>query len=164
MRVAKELLTELGFLNVLHAWSAGMIINLLTPSIAYSPVVRAMEHPSFYATSGNGVIEKLINYVTNTNSLLYLLIITTGTIISIVFLIISLFGIYRMIKLKRFKEENRGILLFLLFIMIYFIVITGPIVGVKYRLPIEPIMTVFFSYALVRYKRQILKIKQVNHG
>ena len=36
-------------------------------------------------------------------------------------------------------------------IIIYFVAITGPIVGVKYRLPFEPILTMFFSYALVRF-------------
>jgi hypothetical protein len=56
-----------------------------------------------------------------------------------------------------FERQNRAILLFSLFIIIYFMAITGPIVGVKYRLPIEPIMTMFFSYALVRFTKETLK-------
>jgi len=37
----------------------------------------------------------------------------------------------------------------------YFIAITGPIIGVKYRLPIEPIMTIFIVYAIntIKWKR-----------
>jgi len=156
MKVAKELLMELGFLNILHAWSAGAVINLLTPSVAYSPIVRAMEHPSFYATPGNGAIEKLLNYVSNTTGLLYLLIIIFGTITSLLFLIISIFGLYRMIKSRWIDRRNsKEILLFLLFTVVYFIAITGPIVGVKYRLPIEPIMTVFLSYALVEFRKNL---------
>ena len=151
MQVAKEVLIDLGLLNILHAWSAATVVNLLSPSIAYAPVARSMKHPSFYETPGDGAINKLFNYVTNTDSFLYLSIITIGTIFSIVFLIISIFGFYRMIKFEWLIGNNKEILLFLLFIIIYFIAITGPIVGVKYRLPMESIMTIFFSYALVKY-------------
>ena len=157
MQVAKEALLDLGFLNMLHAWSVGTAINLLAPSAAYAPEIRAMEHPSFYATPGDGAVEKLLNYVTNTDGLLYLSIITIATIISLVFLIISVFGFYKMTKPGWFERQNIAILLFSLFIIIYFMAITGPIVGVKYRLPIEPIMTMFFSYALVRFTKETLK-------
>lgn len=161
MKVAKEALLELGLLNVLHAWSAGALINFLSPSAAYAPVVRAMDHPSFYATPGNGTIEKLINYVFNTNSWFYLFIITIGTLSSIVFLIISIFGIYKMAVYKSTTmSHDRKILLFSLFIMLYFIAITGPIVGVKYRLPLEPIMVLFFSYAFIRYRSKLSIKKQ----
>jgi len=159
MRVAKEALTDLGLLNILHAWSSAAVVNLLAPSIAHAPIVRSMEHPSFYATSGNGAIEKLLNYITNTDGLLYLLIIIIGTIISLVFLIISMFGFYRMIGLAWFEKKNREILLFSLFIIIYFIAITGPVIGVKYRLPIEIIMIVFFSYALGWIKKGKIKVQ-----
>jgi hypothetical protein len=161
MQAAKGLLTELGLFNIVHAWSAGAIINFLSPSIAYAPSVRAMDHPSFYATPGNGTIEKLINYVFNTNSWFYLFIITIGTLSSIVFLIISIFGIYKMTVYKSTTmSHDRKILLFSLFIMLYFIAITGPIVGVKYRLPLEPIMVLFFSYAFIRYRSKLSIKKQ----
>ncbi len=153
MRVAKELLTEFGLLNILHAWSSVAVINLLTPSVAYAPVVRAMKHSSFYETPGDGAIKKLFNYVINSDNLLYLLILTIGTITSLAFLIVSIFGFYRTIRSKQFRRQNREILLFSLFVIIYFMAITGPIVGVKYRLPMEPIMTIFFSYALVRFRK-----------
>jgi len=152
MQVAKEALAELGLINILHAWSAGTVINLLSPSIAYAPAVRVMKHPSFYETPGDGTIKKLFNYVTNIDSLLYLSMIAIGTIVSTVFLIISIFGLYRMIKFEFIIRQNREILLFSLFVIIYFMAITGPIVGVKYRLPMEPIMTMFLSYALVKFR------------
>ena len=151
IKVAKDALLDLGLFNMLHAWSAGAVINILTPSAAYAPSVRAMEHPSFYATPGNGAVEKLINYVTNTDGLFYLSIITIGTIISIVFIIIFMSGLYKMVHSAWVENRNREILLLSLFIIIYFVAITGPIIGVKYRLPIEPILTMFFSYALVRF-------------
>jgi len=153
MRVAKDALLELGFFNVLHAWSVGTVINLSIPSVSYAPAVRVMDHPSFYATPGNGVIEKFFNYVSSVNGLMYLLIITVGTIISSAFRIITIFGFYKMIKSKKLYSQNKEVFTFLLFVVIYFMAITGPIVGAKYRLPIEPIMTVFFSYAWIIFRK-----------
>ena len=154
MQAAKGLLTELGLFNIVHAWSAGAIINFLSPSAAYAPVVRAMDHPSFYATSGDGAIEKLINYITNTNGFIYLMIIVVGSLISLIFLVVSMFGAYKMIKFPQPGRWNKGTILFLLFIIIYFVAITGPIVGVKYRLPIEPVMIIFFSYAWIYFRKK----------
>ena len=147
IKAAKDALEDLGLMNMLHAWSVGAAINMLTPSAAYMPVVRAMEHPSFYATPGDGAVEKLINYVTNTNGLFYLSIIAIGTLISIVFIIIFVYGLYKMAYFAWVENRNREILFLSLFIIIYFFAITGPIIGVKYRLPVEPIMTLFFAYA-----------------
>ena len=154
MQAAKGLLTELGLFNIVHAWSAGAIINFLSPSAAYAPVVRAMDHPSFYATSGDGAIEKLINYITNTNGFIYLMIIVVGSLISLIFLVVSMFGAYKMIKFPQPGRWNKGTILFLLFIIIYFVAITGPIVGVKYRLPIEPVMIIFFSYTWIYFRKK----------
>jgi len=60
MRVAKEALTDLGLLNILHAWSSATVVNLLSPSIAHTPIVRAMEYLSFYA---HLVMAQLKNYL-----------------------------------------------------------------------------------------------------
>ena len=36
----------------------------------------------------------------------------------------------------------------LLLLVGYFLAITGPVIGVKYRLPIEPVMIIFIAYAI----------------
>jgi hypothetical protein len=48
-------------------------------------------------------------------------------------------------------NHNKEILIFSLFIVVYFMAITGPVVGVKYRLPIEPFMVLYFTYFLSYY-------------
>ena len=154
MGIAKEVLLEFGLLNIAHAWATGTLINLISPSVAYAPIVRKMDHPSFYATIGNGAIEKLVNYISNTNALTYLFIIIVGSLFSIVFLFMFLIGLYKLMLFSRFNKNYRDVVIFSLFIIGYFFAITGPIVGVKYRLPIEPIMTLFFSYAVVNLLRR----------
>jgi 4-amino-4-deoxy-L-arabinose transferase-like glycosyltransferase len=147
--VGKDILFELGLLNMLKAWVVGSTINLLAPSVAYAPALRAMEHPSFYETEGNGIVEKLFNYIKNSNGFLYLSILAVGTIISIIFTMLALAGIFKMIlALPPITITT------LLLLVGYFLTITGPIIGVKYRLPIEPILTLFVTYFLNRIDRK----------
>lgn len=158
MRVAREALTELGLLNMMHAWTVGAVINFLSPSAAFAPIVREMEHPSFYATPGYGVVEKLINYVTSTNGLVYLIIIISGTLISFIFIVASLAGLYSILKSDPSSEQKNAILILSVFLIVYFLAITGPIVGVKYRLPLEPIMVLYVAHLVSNYlKKKINK-------
>jgi 4-amino-4-deoxy-L-arabinose transferase-like glycosyltransferase len=142
--VGKDVLFELGFLNALKAWVVGSTINLLAPSVAYAPALRAMEHPSFYETKGSGIVEKLFNYIKNSNGFLYLSILAVDTIISVIFTMLALIGVFKMISALPPITVTT-----LLLLVGYFLAITGPIIGVKYRLPIEPILTLFVTYFFV---------------
>jgi len=153
MLVAKDALLELGALNLAKAWTVGSIINLMSPSLAFSPVVRSMEHPSFYMTGGSGIFEKMYNYISKTNSLLYISLLFFGTVSSILFFLAAIIGFLKLISKDKTREES-AILYFLFIVTMYFIAITGPIIGVKYRLPIEPIMTIFVVYAISIIRRK----------
>jgi len=145
--VGKELLFEFGFMNILKAWVVGSTINLLAPSVAYAPALRAMEHPSFYETEGSGIVDKLLQYIKNSSGLLYLSILAVGTIISIIFTILSLLGLF-----KIFSSVSLVTTTSLILLVCYFLAITGPIIGVKYRLPIDPILLLFIVNFLNRFR------------
>jgi len=158
LEVGKEILFEFGFVNILKAWTVGSMINLLAPSLAYAPVVRSMKHPSFYETPGNGVIKKLWNYINNSSGQFYLLILSIGTIVSVLFFLLSIVGVFKMIAaLKNNKDSNISIVMVLLILIVYFLAVTGPIVGVKYRLPLEPILTLFTTYFLITVRLKFFK-------
>jgi len=149
--VAKVALMELGALNVIKAWFAGSVINIFSPSIAYAPFVRNMDHPSFYETTGNGMVEKLFNYINNVDGLFYLSLLILGGIFSSIFILLAMIGLGKMCITKDTFcgiKSNIAPVVFMVFIVGYFLAITGPIVGVKYRLPIEPILTIFVVYGL----------------
>ena len=142
--VGKDLLFEFGFINILKAWVVGSTINLLAPSVAYSPALRSMEHPSFYETKGNGIVEKLFNYIKSSDGFLYLSILAVGTIISMIYIMLALLGVFKMISALPPITVTT-----LLLLAGYFFAITGPIIGIKYRLPIEPILTLFVTYFFI---------------
>jgi hypothetical protein len=152
--VAKAILNELGAGSVIKAWGVGSAVNLIVPSVAFSPAVRAMEHPSFYGTAGRGIIEKLWNFVTDSNGVLYLLILFVGTATSLAFLFFAVFGwcqTLRGLKSRTGARNEQRVLVAYSLIVAYFMVLTGPIIGSKYRLPIEPIMMVYAIGAIYRF-------------
>ncbi len=151
-KVAKSVLQELGAVAVVKAWAVGAAINMVVPSAAFAPVVRAMDHPSFYATPGNGALEKIWNYVTDGSGALYLSILATGTLSSLAFFLLYLGGWW--VALRDRVRFPRSVFVLLTLIILYFLGITGPIIGSKYRLPIEPVMTVFVTYAILRLTDQ----------
>jgi hypothetical protein len=142
--VGKEILLDFGYGSILKAWISGSIINLLSPSVAFAPALRSLEHPSFYETEGDGVVSKLLNYIKNSNGFLYLSILAVGTIISILFIFLSLIGVLKMFSTYSVITTSTLILL-----VGYFLAITGPVLGLKYRLPIEPILIIFVTYAIL---------------
>jgi hypothetical protein len=142
--VGKEIFSEIGILNILKAWVVGSTINLLSPSVAFSPALRSMDHPSFYESKGSGVVEKLFNYIKNSSGFFYLSILAIGAVISTIFTLLALIGIFKM-----FLQLPPITVTMLVALTGYFLVITGPIIGVKYRLPIEPILTLFVTYFFV---------------
>jgi hypothetical protein len=154
MLVAKDALLELGIPNLVQAWTVGTVINLMSPSLAFSPIVRSMEHPSFYMTGGSGIFEKMYNYISKTGSLSYISILFFGTVSSFIFVLATIVGFFKKIVSEDKTTEDYAILCLLFIVVMYFIVITGPIIGVKYRLPIEPIMTIFVAYAI-----NVIKLK-----
>jgi 4-amino-4-deoxy-L-arabinose transferase-like glycosyltransferase len=144
--VAKKILSEMGILNVLKAWVTGATTNLLSPSVAFSPALRSIEHPSFYETGGSGMAEKLTNYI-KSSGFIYLSILTIGTVMSVLFIFLAIVGISKIPSIL-----PPVTVITLLILLGYFLAITGPIVGVKYRLPIEPLLTLFVSYAVISWK------------
>ena len=151
-KVGKEILTEFGFYRVAKAWLVGSSINLIAPSVSYAPALRTMEHPSFYETPGNGILAKLFNYIKNSSGLIYISILVFGSFFSISLILLALFGFFRM-----FGSVNFPSLFALAMLIAYFMAITGPIIGVKYRLPIEPILTIFATNAIITWNNLFKK-------
>jgi hypothetical protein len=155
--VAGQILRDLGWMSLIKAWSVGAAINFIAPSSAFAPAVRAMEHPSFYGTPGVGVVQKLWNYVTDARGALYLSLLAIGTLTSLAFFVaflIGWWGVFRQSLAAGAGTANFGVALFLGLIVAYFVGVTGPIIGSKYRLPMEPIMTIFVAGACCRNARR----------
>jgi hypothetical protein len=154
--IAKSVLMELGWPSLVKAWFVGSMVNLVAPSAASAPVVRAMDHPSFYGTTGTGVVEKLVNYLSQSSGALYFLILGLGSLTSLLFFLGAARGWWILARRRgAVRDREFGLLAAIAFALmaVYFLLITGPIIGPKYRLPIEPMMTVLLAAAIFHLPR-----------
>jgi len=92
------------------------------------------------------MVEKIFDYIKNSSGFIYLSILTIGTIISLIFMIMALLGAFKMVLSQPLIITST-----LLLLVGYFLAITGTIIGVKYRLPLEPILVLFVTYFLNGY-------------
>ncbi len=144
MSVAAEALREMGVLNLAKAWGAGAAINLFTPSIIAVPKIRAMDRPRFYDTQGETVVEKIWLFLSDTRNPPF-----TALVVLAILLTVILRGAEFAAMARIGRTLAIGPALFLLVVAGYILAVTGPVAGVKYRLPIEPTLTVFLATALL---------------
>lgn len=142
--VARAALGELGVVGLARAWLSGAALNLAVPSAAAVPMFRRLDRPSFYATPGDGAFDKAINAVRSTDDPTALVVLGLGAAAMVAIRLVQFVGLARV---------GRRLLslpwLFLLGVALYVLVVTGPVTGVKYRLPLEPLLMVLFALGLV---------------
>ena len=151
-KVGMEELLSLGVWKLTFAWASGSILNLASPGLIVMPAVRALEHPSFYATPGSNMIDKVINYLTEPGAVLFATLVATSGFASLIFFLLQFTGM--VIVMSNIKEYGVWRVVFVVLVILYFLAITGPVVGVKYRLPLEPFLTVFTVVALFTFKKR----------
>jgi hypothetical protein len=146
--VAREALFEIGVVGLGQAWVTGAAINLAAPSLVQVPGFRSFERPSFYATPGDNALVKAFNVVRSTESPRALVLLVGAAAVTAAIRLVQLVGLARV---------GRRLLslpwLFLLGVALYVLVVTGPVTGVKYRLPLEPLLTILFALGLVGRRR-----------
>jgi len=141
--VARDALAEMGPGAVVGAWAAGIAINLAAPAILAVPPVQALDRPAFYATPGRSAADKVWNYLSAASGGLFFWIVLPAAVLA---------GAVRLIQLAGLARIGRELpvapTLWLLLTVLYVLVVTGPVTGVKYRLPIEPVLVILLTAAL----------------
>lgn len=144
--MAKALLVDIGPCKILKAWVIGSAINLFSPAIMSVPRISRIERPSFYMTEGKTFYQKIFNFITHTKAGLFVLVFLVSGILTALVRVVQLIGVF--ITAKPFGIPLPPSL-FLLATIGYFLAVTGPITGVKYRLPFEPILIIYLSSGLL---------------
>jgi hypothetical protein len=145
MRVATQALRDMSMGELALAWAVGAGINLFAPSVASVPFVSQMDRPRFYGTPGNSPVGKIWNVLRESKGVSYLAWIIPAGLFTVLIRFLQAWGTLR---LARNQAGGTGPLLYLLVVAVYVLAITGPLVGVKYRLPLEPILVVLTAAAI----------------
>jgi len=161
--VASRALWGMGLGAIVKASGVGSVINLVSPGSISSPLVRKMVRPSFMSTPGANPGEKIWNYLA-ANKFFTRAILPTAVLTTLVWLWagLSLLQLYPRIsgsqdvKSSRFLDPAQTLCLPV--VGTYILAVTGPVVGVKYRLPLEPRFNIFLAASLLwcvdRWTRQ----------
>ena len=140
LQVSKVIISEQNIFYLSYAWLRSSILNVVTSSILLDSRVRNLDHSSFSKAESISHWVKSLYY--DEKNLTYIKVLFITAIISIFTGLTVLIGFYYFIR-----ENIIGSILSLL-IIIYFSLITGPVISPKYCMPFIPIIIYYQSIAM----------------
>jgi hypothetical protein len=150
--IAREEMARLPLAACAKAWLEGMVVNLGAPALLVDPRVRALPRPSFYNTPGASLWEKGRGYVLDDPGR-YQVLLVLGVIAMLPFLVLEAVGFVMLARrLPWAAVLAAGVL-------VYFLMLNGPVATPKYRLPMEPVLIVLAAIPVARLAERITSSK-----
>lgn len=128
--------TSLSIIDWAIAWVSGSAVNLGTSALFSSPQFWSADRTSFFETPGDNIVAKVFNYLTDERNRQVGPIIVAGLSLRAVLIGLIVAGLVRVAVKRDWPLDSA---LFLALFGLYILAITGPVIGVKYRLPLEPL-------------------------
>ncbi len=151
-KVSFEILSNINKFDIIYFWARGSIINLIAPSILLDKKIRSLPHPSFYEVGNLFSWVKLL--IEDNQYHRYLIVILVASFTSIFTLISLLVG-----SVYIFKKSKTIFILTNLYIL-YFLIITGPVLSPKYVFPILPCIFMYQGITVSKFLDIIKKFKK----
>jgi hypothetical protein len=142
-QIAREEMAKVPPLAIVRAWLEGMIVNFAAPALLDDPRVRALPKPSYYATPGGSLWQKASGYLFNDPGLFQALMLA-GLAGMLVFLVLEVIGFVMLAQILPWAAALAAT------VLVYFSLLNGPVIGPKYRLPMEPVLIVLAAIPLAR--------------
>ncbi len=149
-------LVELGPATLAKSWAYGAAINLFAPAATMVPALARLERTGFYATAGDGKLEKAWNFLFYNDNSIYVWFLLGGALGLMGLRLVQGAGL---VAVWRRDPWQRLVVVMLLAWCAYILALNGPIASPKYRLPIEPALIVFFALGVVGLRRKISSIE-----
>ena len=151
-KVSFEILSKENKLDIFYYWMRGAFLNLISPSILLDKNIRSLPHPSYYEV---GELLKWVKLILeNKEYYSYLISILVASFTSIFTLISFIIGPIYILK------KNRMIFFITILYVLYFLIITGPVLSPKYIFPILPCIFLYQGITLYKIKNTIKYFKK----
>lgn len=144
-------MTELGAVAIVKAWLYGAVINLGAPIGTLFPPLAQLPRTGFFATPGDSLPEKVINFLFHSDSAEFAWSTLVGILGVVVFRLLQLRGMTILLM----RRAQLPIVLLLLGWAAFILLVNGPVASPKYRLPIEPVLMVLASVGYVSFRRSV---------
>lgn len=145
LAVAKQELWDIGPAAIASAWAKGIVMNLLAPASTIATPVSSMPRTGFYDTPGANFEDKVWNYLFNNEGATYAAILLASGATMPFWVVLGIAGIF--IGLYRQPKAALPVLLLVLWAG-FTLMLNGPVVSPKYRLPMEPAWMIFTAISL----------------
>ncbi|MCU0596928.1 MAG: glycosyltransferase family 39 protein [Desulfobacterota bacterium] len=139
--VALDCLKEEPKAALAKAWFFGMVKNLFAPSIIDFSYLLKIERPHFFYTEGATTMERAWNFLRGMKGWFGWAVIGSMVLLG-ASRVVQVWGLIHLFRRKPWES------LFLVVIIGYFLMVSGPVGYAKYRLPFEPILIVFLAVGL----------------
>ncbi|MCX7353281.1 MAG: glycosyltransferase family 39 protein [Alphaproteobacteria bacterium] len=139
--LAMEELSAQPFSAIARAWLKGAAVNLLAPAITVDPRVRRAREGSFYNDGNPGLEGRLEAYLA-TSAPAVRPWVMGALALSAISLILQAYGFFRLCRRLPWAAVFAALLI------LYVLLVTGPVVSPKYRLPAEPVLIVLAALGL----------------
>ena len=127
----------------------GAVINLAAPALMIDKRIRQLPHISFASDTRGDLFSRAWQFISQSSSIYVSALIVSG-VGAIIVSLFQFFGFFVQLRIN-------FMLAFLSALTVaYFLIINGPVGSPKYRLPIEPILIIWFGCALLSFW-QVLK-------
>lgn len=120
---------------IARAWFKGAVVNLIAPAVTVDPRVRRAREGSFYNDTTPGLLGRMQAYLATSAPSVRPWIVG-ALALSAISLGLQAYGFARLTRRLPWAAVFAALL------VLYVLLITGPIVSPKYRLPAEPVLIV----------------------
>lgn len=128
---------------IARSWVEGMAVSWTAPAAALATIYRRSNTSSFIAGDGT-LVDRIARYFEKGNSWQRFFIVPAG--VAILVTVLQMFGM-----LSAFRYDFRFATVAVL-ICLYFMLLTGPIMSPKYRLPTEPLLIIWFILGMLQLR------------
>lgn len=132
---------------IAKAWLKGAAVNLVAPAITLDPRVRRAREGSFYNDPSPGLIGRMQAYLATSTPAVRPWIIG-ALVLSTASLGLQVYGFARLARRLPWAATFAALLI------LYVLLVTGPIVSPKYRLPAEPVLIVLAALGVDGFWRR----------
>lgn len=134
-------LANLPAVSILRAWIQGSAQNLIAPAILTDGRMRAARSDSFLAMEGK-MFERVIAWL-SAGSTGWKIIAGMGLLAAIIGSVFEAWGFFRLARIYPWAAVLTG------GVILYFLLIMGPVAAPKYRLPFAPATIILTAFGLV---------------
>ena len=135
---------------IVKSWLQGAIINLAAPALIIDKRVRQLPHISFAGDTRGDLFARTWQFISGSSSI-YVAALFVSAAGAIIVSLIQFAGFFAQLRVNMMLAVLSALT------VAYFLMINGPVGSPKYRLPIEPILIIWFGCALLSCWRIVKK-------